>query len=234
MSSAHQIFQQAYTTGALFPLYFGVLAVAFGGASLANGRLVIKHGMRRLSKTAALSIAMVSAIAWVHAFTAESLPPPWLFMTYMVVVFVCFGLLFGNLNALAMEPLGHIAGVGAAAVTSFATFIALPLGTFVVRASTVRCTPRSRPSQYSGRHPSQQCDGSKEETGGARPAVRPPEGDRARRRVVCIADQANAFRSNGFEIRRRIVDRACSRASSTFMQAATPTIFQIRLPSTWV
>ncbi|MDE0241319.1 MAG: multidrug effflux MFS transporter [bacterium] len=131
MSSAQQIFQQAYTTGALFPLYFGILAVAFGGASLANGRLVIKHGMRRLSKAAALSIAVVSAIAWVPAFAVGSLPPLWLFMTYMVVVFVCFGLLFGNLNALAMEPLGHIAGVGAAAVTSIATFIALPLGTFV-------------------------------------------------------------------------------------------------------
>ena len=131
MSSAQQIFQQAYTTGALFPLYFGILALAFGGASLANGRLVIKLGMRRLSKAAALSIATVSAIAWVPVFATGSLPPLWVFMTYMVVVFVCFGFLFGNLNALAMEPLGHIAGVGAAAVTSIATFIALPLGTVV-------------------------------------------------------------------------------------------------------
>ena len=44
---------------------------------------------------------------------------------------MCVGLLFGNLNALAMEPLGHIAGVGAAVVASLATLIAVPLGAFV-------------------------------------------------------------------------------------------------------
>ena len=37
------------------------------------------------------------------------------------------GLLFGNLNALAMEPLGKMAGLGAAVVGSLSTVIALPL-----------------------------------------------------------------------------------------------------------
>ena len=131
LSSAQQIFQEAYRTGALFPVYFGVLALAIGGASLLNGRLVVKHGMRRLSKAATVSIVLVSLVAWAGAFAFGGLPPLWLFMAYLLAVFLCIGLLFGNLNALAMEPLGHIAGVGAAVVASLATFISVPLGALV-------------------------------------------------------------------------------------------------------
>ena len=131
LSSAQQIFQDAYGTGALFPVYFGVLALAIGGASLVNGRLVMKHGMRRLSKSAAVSIALISLAAWVGAFAFGGLPPLWLFMAYLLAVFLCIGLLFGNLNALAMEPLGHVAGVGAAVVASLSTFISVPLGALV-------------------------------------------------------------------------------------------------------
>ena len=131
LSSAQQIFQEAYRTGALFPVYFGVLALAIGGASLVNGRIVVKHGMRRLSKAATGSIAVISLVAWAGAFVFDGLPPLWLFMAYLMAVFLCIGLVFGNLNALAMEPLGHIAGVGAAVVASFATFISVPLGAVV-------------------------------------------------------------------------------------------------------
>ncbi len=131
LSSAQQVFQEAYRTGALFPIYFGVLALAIGGASLANGRLVMKHGMRRLSRAATVSITLVSVVAWTLAFAFEGLPPLWLFMAYLLVVFLCIGLLFGNLNALAMEPLGHIAGLGAAVVASLSTFISVPLGVLV-------------------------------------------------------------------------------------------------------
>ena len=131
LSSAQQIFQEAYRTGALFPAYFGVLALAFGGASLVNGWLVMRYGMQRLSRTATVSMTLVSAVAWTLAYAFEGLPPLWLFMTYLLVVFLCIGLLFGNLNALAMEPLGHIAGVGAGVVASLSTFISVPFGAIV-------------------------------------------------------------------------------------------------------
>ena len=131
LSSSQQIFQEAYRTGALFPVYFGALALAFGGASLVNGWLVMKYGMRRLSRRATVSMTLVSAVAWTLAFTFEGLPPLWLFMTYLLLVFLCIGLLFGNLNALAMEPLGHIAGVGAGVVATLSTFISVPFGALV-------------------------------------------------------------------------------------------------------
>ena len=131
LSSAQQIFQEAYTTGALFPVYFGGLVLAIGGASLANGRLVMKHGMRRLSMGAAVSTVLVSIPMWMLTFVFGGLPPLWLFTVYLLAVFFAFGLLFANLNALAMEPLGHLAGVGSSVVSSLSVFIAVPLGTLV-------------------------------------------------------------------------------------------------------
>ena len=131
LSSAQQIFQDAYRTGALFPFWFGLLALAFGGASLVNGRLVMKHGMRRLLKAATLAVTLVAVVAWALAFAFEGLPPFWLFMAYLMTHFFCMGMVFGNLNALAMRSLGHMAGVGAAVVASLTAFIGVPLGTLV-------------------------------------------------------------------------------------------------------
>ena len=52
-------------------------------------------------------------------------------MAYLMLTFFCIGLLFGNQNALAMEPLGHLAGIGAAVVGSLSTLIQMPLGTII-------------------------------------------------------------------------------------------------------
>ena len=52
-------------------------------------------------------------------------------MVYLLASFFGIGILFGNLNALAMEPLGHIAGVGAAVIGSLSTFISMLLGTLI-------------------------------------------------------------------------------------------------------
>ena len=131
LSASQQIFQDVYETGELFPVYFGALALSIGGASLVNGRLVMKYGMRRLSRMAMLSITLASIVFWTLAFGFAGVPPFWLFMAYMLFVFLAVGLLFGNLSALAMEPLGHIAGVGAAVVASLSTFVSVPLGALV-------------------------------------------------------------------------------------------------------
>jgi len=47
------------------------------------------------------------------------------------VTFLCVGVLFGNLNALAMQPLGHIAGVGAAIVGALSQIIAVVLSAVI-------------------------------------------------------------------------------------------------------
>ena len=131
LSTAQQIFQDVYGTGTLFPLYFGALALAVGGASILNGRLVMQYGMRKLSRGAMLLATIGSFVGLGLTFIFDGVLPFWLLMAYLLFVFLCIGLLFGNLGAMAMEPLGHIAGVGAAVVASLSTLVAVPLGAFV-------------------------------------------------------------------------------------------------------
>ncbi len=131
LTSSPQIFQGQYGLGRLFPVYFAALAVAFGAASYLNSRLVMRFGMRPLSRRALSGLSGLSLGFFAIAYAAAGDPPLWALMAYFAAAFFCIGILFGNFNALAMEPLGHIAGVGASVVGSLTTFISLPLGTLI-------------------------------------------------------------------------------------------------------
>ncbi len=131
LTSAQQIFQDQYGLGKLFPFYFAVLALAIGGASVSNARLVMRHGMRRLAFLALIILTGSSIAFFAAAYGAAGHPPLWAFMAYLLGAFFCIGILFGNLSALAMEPLGHIAGVGSAVVGAVPTYISLLFGTWI-------------------------------------------------------------------------------------------------------
>ena len=131
LNSAQQIFQDQYKLGPQFPLYFAILALSLGSASFLNARLVMRYGMRPLSSRSLLAMAGFSILFGAIAYVLAGHPPLWALMTYFLLTFFCVGILFGNLNALAMEPLGHIAGVGAAVVGALSTLISLLLGTLI-------------------------------------------------------------------------------------------------------
>jgi len=131
LNSAQQILQVQYGLGSRFPLYFAILAIAIGGSSLSNARLVMRYGMQSLASRSLLAIAAVSSVFLMVAWALGGHPPLWALMGYLVLVFFGVGVLFGNLNALAMEPLGHVAGTGAAVVGSLSTLISLVLGTAI-------------------------------------------------------------------------------------------------------
>ena len=128
LNSAQQIFQQAYDTGEMFVFYFGGVALAIGAASIFNSKVVMNLGMRYMTWRALGGMAVL-AIAFLPLIISwNGLPPLWTFVTWLVLTFFCIGILFGNFNALAMEPVGHMAGLGAAIIGSVSTFISLPLG----------------------------------------------------------------------------------------------------------
>ena len=131
LSSAPQIFQEQYGLGTQFPLYFAVLALASGAASFLNARLVMRFGMRMLSSRSMLVLATLSILFFGFASTQAGNPALWTTMGYLLATFFAVGILFGNLNAMAMAPLGHIAGIGAALVGSLSTLISVPLGTII-------------------------------------------------------------------------------------------------------
>lgn len=134
LNSAQQVFQEQYALGQLFPLFFAVIAFSIGLASFLNARLVLRFGMRMLVRWALLIIFGLSTALFGIALLAAGQPPLWLFMVYLMMVFFCIGILYGNMNALAMEPLGHIAGIGAAVVGSLSTLISVLLGTMIGRS----------------------------------------------------------------------------------------------------
>jgi DHA1 family bicyclomycin/chloramphenicol resistance-like MFS transporter len=134
LSTAQQIFQEQYGAGKLFPVYFGMLASGIGVASFVNAALVMRLGMQRLSRLALLGVSSLSIVAFIGAWLWHGHPPLWALLAYLVPCFFCVGILFGNFNARAMEPMGHIAGVAAAVTGSVSTFVGLAIGSPFGRA----------------------------------------------------------------------------------------------------
>ena len=113
-----------------------MLALAFALASFANSRLVMRFGMRRLSLIALVQMIAVSALAVVLTRMGGNggVPPLWLFMVLMSLIFFSVAVLFANFNALALEPLGHLAGTAASVVNTVAILGSLPVGYLISRS----------------------------------------------------------------------------------------------------
>lgn len=133
LSSAQQLFQGVYDTGNWFPLLFAMLAISMGGATFFNAQFVEKLGMRFLVRNSFRLMLIVSLIFLPWVWWAQGVPPLWAFMLYMAVTFLCVAIQFGNLSALAMEPLGDVAGMAAGIIGSLSTFIGMPIGVVLGR-----------------------------------------------------------------------------------------------------
>ncbi len=133
LTSVQQIFDLTYGRAAVFPVYFGVIAIFAASSGFINARLVERLGMRAMVR-AMLGVQICLSAAMIlttFVFGYQTLS----FAVYLIWTFTLFfqaGLTFGNLNALALEPLGHIAGLASSVITSIATIgaiaIAAPLG----------------------------------------------------------------------------------------------------------
>ena len=128
ISTAQQIFQEHYQLGEKFPFYFGGLALVMMLASFVNSRLVEKLGMHLLVMRGAIALFVASLIFLAIIFLRDHSVPLWSFMIYAGMAYFCLGLLFGNMHSLAMEEVGHIAGVAASVVGSVSVLIATVLG----------------------------------------------------------------------------------------------------------
>lgn len=134
LSSAQQLFGEAYGRGDSFPLWFAAMALLSGAGTVLNVVYVVKVGMRKMAKWAYIMQTVVSSVMLV-IFLSGMLPPalefPFFFI-WAVSVFAMAGVTFGNLNALALQHMGHIAGMAASIVAALstiaATLIAAPIG----------------------------------------------------------------------------------------------------------
>ena len=130
LSAAQEIFEVQYGLADNFPYVFAGLAISVGLSTLLNGTLVVKLGMRRLAWIA-LTLFCTNAIVYLALFWNAQNPSLAVLITFLAMQFFTIGFLFGNLRAIAMEPIGHIAGIGAAITGFISTMIAIPIATYV-------------------------------------------------------------------------------------------------------
>lgn len=130
LGTAQQVFAEQYALGDKFPLVFALLAISIGVSTLINGNVVVRIGMRALAKGSSVMAVIASLAFFAATLFWQGQPPLPVTVACMMSLFLFVGFLFGNLNALAMEPLGHIAGTAAAIIGSVSTLISAMLGAF--------------------------------------------------------------------------------------------------------
>ncbi len=131
LGTSQQIFAEQYGQGAYFALWFAFFAGGMAIAMMVNARLVMRYGMRKLSKWALRAFLVLSVLFLGLTLLMGGHPPLWTLAGFLFVTFFCSGLLFGNFNAIAMEPMGRIAGMAAAISGSLSSLIAILIGGYI-------------------------------------------------------------------------------------------------------
>jgi DHA1 family bicyclomycin/chloramphenicol resistance-like MFS transporter len=129
LSSVQQVFDVTYGRGDTFHLWFGGIALIAGSASLINASIVERLGMRVIITAmlgAQIGLSSVATLLFWSGAVAGDLAFA-LYVAWTIGVFFQAGLTLGNLNALAMEPMGHLAGLTASVAGSIATILAVCL-----------------------------------------------------------------------------------------------------------
>lgn len=129
--SSQQIFVDIYSLGVWFPLAFGAIAVAMAIAGALNAVVVVRLGMRDVSHGALLAFLLVAMCVAVLSLVYSGQPPFWALWIGLWVQFFFFGLIVSNFNALAIEPLGYVAGTASSVMGSYTTLSGAVFGTFV-------------------------------------------------------------------------------------------------------
>ena len=131
LAGSQQIYEEIYGLGEWFPALFALTGAIFAAAQFTNSRLVMTFGMRRICRIAA-SMVVVGALSLyvVGQLWFDGAPPFWAFFLGLVPIFIGSAMMFSNLTALALEPMGHIAGTASAVVMSVSTLAATPVGMF--------------------------------------------------------------------------------------------------------
>ena len=127
------VFEQVFNRAATFPYWFATIALLAASSSYVNARLVRKLGMRMLTSIAFRAqvcfSVLVFLVYWLGYFEGQF--GFFCFLFWMFSIFFQAGLTMGNLTALAMEPVGHIAGTAASLVSAIATIGSVLLAAIV-------------------------------------------------------------------------------------------------------
>lgn len=120
INTAQQLFVDVFKAEATFTVIFAAIAAFMGLASFLNSRIVGRLGMRRVSHAALIGFIVITTA---HAAIAFSMTERlWIFAVMQAATMFCFGLVASNFGAMAMDPLGHVAGT-ASSVQGFVSTV---------------------------------------------------------------------------------------------------------------
>ena len=129
LNMCQPLFQETYRVGDKFSFYFAGTAMIIGGSAFINSRLVSKINLQVI-----ISYAFLWVWGWSGLFLCYSLIFHDLMLTefliFSVPAFASLGFLFSNVNALALSPMGHIAGTASAAIGTCSNILAIIIGAF--------------------------------------------------------------------------------------------------------
>ncbi len=141
LSTSQQVIGEQYAQGTKFSLWFACLAVGIAIAMIFNGRYVKKIGLQRISKWATAAFLLNWACVLATSLLTQGHPPFALLMLFFFISFFCSGMTFGNYQAMALEPMGHIAGMAAAVSGAMSSLMAIALGGTAARFYDGSITP---------------------------------------------------------------------------------------------
>ncbi len=120
------VYQDFFDLGLYFPLFFAAIASMLGLSSFLNSNLVFKYGAVKISlffSTIFMIWCIVNFLFNLSLINEELL---W-FSIFIMVNFFFFGFIFGNLNALALDPFGHMAGNASSVIGALSTILAVTI-----------------------------------------------------------------------------------------------------------
>ena len=130
LNISQPLFQEYLLVGKYFVIYFGVLALAVGLGSILNAKLVTKLNPKTIILFS-LKFETIWAISFLLFFNIGGVFNTFTVMLFLLPNFFVFGTIFGNMTALALSPMGHIAGTASAIIGTSTTLIALPLASLI-------------------------------------------------------------------------------------------------------
>lgn len=134
LMSSHAVFAEIYDKEATFALWFGAMAAISASSSLLNAAIVVRFGMKNVVKWSLFMQASASLAFLLLQITWSSGTDPafWVTFLWITSVFFLAGLGLGNMNAIALQPMGHIAGTASSVIGATSTVasiaVAIPIG----------------------------------------------------------------------------------------------------------
>lgn len=120
-----------YNLGPFFGAAFAAIAGAMGLASFVNAWLVNRIGMRRVGHAGLCGFILIALLQLAITIACDGRPPFEVFISILTVAMFLFSLTAPNLNAMAMQPVGQVAGTAASLVGSNANILGGLLGAVI-------------------------------------------------------------------------------------------------------